>query len=442
VGGKAALLGRLGTRIRTSTRSLASTAYADIAAAAVSGSRRLRGGTKSLPNKASADANKDHLDDLENVSEEGHKDDQGNDREITHGFEHGRNLQGLSGRFDSSGKRIASSAGTMGEHVVRKILEGATVADVVAPQRAESSGKELIYAVEDDKVLDVCTKLAESGISSLPVFTEDKSDCVGLVDFSDAVAYLLKMDWESIGSVPSTTNVWHQLGMVAVAEAIDLSTRNPKVTIKENASLMEAVTLFHKMKLRRALVEAADSDEIVAVLSPSALVQYIMINVQGRDDIILSDSVSNLGVGHSPVKSVKKTQTVLEAMHLMHQTRHSVVAVVDPSTGVLSGSISMSDIQYVFQEKRFSLLVTTCWKYIIEARERSDMEVFPYFGVNEEDKLQMVVSKLLATNVHHLYVVDDAQVPNRVISFTDVCSTFYENYIGEEDDDDEGEEDA
>ncbi|GBG31872.1 Protein SDS23 [Hondaea fermentalgiana] len=312
----------------------------------------------------------------------------------------------------------------MESQVVRAILESSTVQDVVKPQLDEDEGRPLVRATEQEKVLDVCTRLADSGVSSLPVFN-DEDECIGLVDFSDAVAYLLQMDWERIGSVPNTTHVWNELGKVPVAEAIDLSTRNPMVFISENATLVEALKLFHDKGLRRALVQDDENGNVIAVLSPSAVIQYIMMNVQGRHDDVLSATVSELEMGHSPVRSVNKSQSVLEAMHLMHQTRHSVVAVVDPSTDVLSGSISMSDIQYVFQEKRFSLLISSCWKYIVEARERSDMEVFPYFGVGENDKLHAVISKLLATNVHHLYVVDENQVPQRVISFTDVCGILF-----------------
>lgn len=307
----------------------------------------------------------------------------------------------------------------------RDLLNASTVLDVVRPQTEENG---LILAMEDEDVLSVCSRLSDAHVSSLPVFAEDGS-CTGVVDFSDAVAYLLKMDWQSRGTLKHGTSVWEELGSVPIVDAIDLSERNPRVTIKASATLMEAVKLFDDQSLRRALVESDDEEgKIIGVLAPSALVRFLIQGLHGRVDTVLNRTLEDLDVGHGPVKSVRKDQTVIEAMHLMHLTRHSVAAVVDPATGALCGSISMSDIKLVFQEKRFSLLVSSCWKYIVEARERSDMEVFPFFGVSIEDKLQMVVSKLVATNVHHLYVVNADTQPERVISFTDVCSSLRREY--------------
>lgn len=315
------------------------------------------------------------------------------------------------------------------EALLGDILGKSTVKQVVGSQLDPKSAAALVKATAEEDVLTVCARLAEKHVSSLPVFEGEK--CIGVVDFSDAVAVLLKMDWETLGSLKNGNQVWEELGALPISQAIDLSERNPMVQIDIGANLMEAVTLFCEKKLRRALVADPESGTIVAVLSPSAIIQYIMKQLKGRNDTLMFQTIKELGIGHSPVKSVKKNQTVLEAMHLMHQTRHSVVAVVDPSTGALAGSISMSDIKLVFQQKRFGMLVTSCWKYIVESRERENTEVFPFFGVYDSDKLQMVVSKLLATHVHHMYVVNESRQPEKVISFTDVCSILWREFCSE-----------
>ncbi|CAK8996845.1 Protein SDS23, partial [Durusdinium trenchii] len=315
-------------------------------------------------------------------------------------------------------------------HYARDILAESCVGDVVEPQLSGRGA--LVKATEDEDVLTVCARLADASVSSLPVFSKDDAEkCLGIVDFSDAVAYLLKMDWDSLGSLKHGDSLWEELGSVPIQEAIDLSERNPMMMIPQSASLLDAVKLFDDHKLRRALVEEDDKPgKVVAVLSPSAVVNFLMMKLQGRNDIVMNGTVDELGVGHSPVKSVKKNQSVLEAMHLMHRTQHSVVAVVESSSGALSGSISMSDIKRVFQEKRFSLLIKSTWKFIVEAREQSDTEVFPFFGVYDSDKMSMVVSKLLATNVHHLYVVDtETTAPVRVVSFTDICGALRRNCV-------------
>mmetsp|Transcript_5344 Transcript_5344/g.10042 ORF Transcript_5344/g.10042 Transcript_5344/m.10042 type:complete len:324 (+) Transcript_5344:274-1245(+) len=303
------------------------------------------------------------------------------------------------------------------QNLLREILETNLVSDVTKKQQ-------LVSAHENEDILSVTAKLSDHHISSLPIMDDDGM-CIGVMDFSDAVAYLLKMDWSAKGWLRDGTNIWEDLANVPASTAIDLSKRNPKVEIEPTCSLLEAMSLFKEKKLRRALVVEKDSGDVVAVLSPSAVVRFIMQRLRGRNDVTMVSSVMELGLGSGSVTCIKKNQTVLEAMHLMHESYHSVVAVVDAKGGLV-GSMSMSDIQTTFEEKKFSSLIMPCWNYIVEAREKLDMEVFPFFGVSPSDKLQMVVSKLLATSVHHLYVVDERNRPQHVISFSDVCALLFD----------------
>lgn len=144
-------------------------------------------------------------------------------------------------------------------------------------------------------------------------------------------------------------------------------------------------------------------------------------------DPILLQTVSNLPcLSTGKVEMVPKTCLLIDAMRLMRDTGISCVAVVQPNTHVLSGSVSMSDVKLVFAQQDFTLLNLTCWDFIVLSRSLLNTEQFPFFGVGPDSILLNVISKLLATHVHNIYIVDKAQKPIKVIGFPGVCKGLLE----------------
>jgi CBS domain-containing protein len=325
----------------------------------------------------------------------------------------------MSSRPSGTGSSSPSSAAEPPAQLVKTILDKGTVADVVRLQIAGQSSGGLVRCLSNEDLLTVVERLSNARVSAAPVFDhKNPNSCVGLIDYSDLVGYLIKMDLDSF---KDSEQAWAAINSVHVSHCIDMSERNPLVAISPTATLTEAVKLIKLKGLRRAVV--TKGNDVVAILSPSAIIRHMMQGLKGRNDALLIKSVEDLRCGHGPVNCVKKTSPLIEAFHGMFVSKQSVIAVVDHQTGALSGSISMSDIKTVFLLKRFGMLTESCWKYIVDARERSDTEVYPFFGVLPNDSLQMVCYKLLATNVHHLYIVDDSHKPHSVISFGEICST-------------------
>mmetsp|Transcript_32734 Transcript_32734/g.52223 ORF Transcript_32734/g.52223 Transcript_32734/m.52223 type:complete len:234 (+) Transcript_32734:693-1394(+) len=170
------------------------------------------------------------------------------------------------------------------------ILKSYKAHDVVTWQeQQERPPASLILAKDTEDVLTVCERLSTSDISSCPVF-DAGDNCIGIIDFSDVVAYLLKMDCQTHGSLKNGNTVWEELGTVPISSAVDLSKRNPKVIVQGNAFLLEVLRVFEKDKPRRVLV-ADEQGKVVAVLAPSAIVRFLMIRMKGKYDNIMPVSV-------------------------------------------------------------------------------------------------------------------------------------------------------
>ena len=298
------------------------------------------------------------------------------------------------------------------------ILASDTVGQVVAKQK---EGDGLVSALKGEELGSVAIRMAKKRISAVPVFEDaSKESCLGLVDFADIVSALLRKFERDMNQLRNKETFWDSLTRIRIEEAIDASGKNSANEIPYDAPLKLATQMFAQLGVKRLLVIDA-SRKVVGILSPSALTSHSIARLRGILDPALNNTVEKLNMGNSPVISVTKSRPFLEALVLMRETMHSCVAVVDDTTNTLAGSVSMSDIKMIFIMEDFSLLTMPCWDFIVLSRSLQDTEQFPFFGVSMESKVLSVISKLLATHVHHVYVVDGAQKPKRVIGFSDVC---------------------
>jgi len=299
-----------------------------------------------------------------------------------------------------------------------QILAEDTVDKVVAKQK---DGEGLVFAVQGEELGHVAMRMAKRRVSAAPVFSDPaRATCLGMVDFADIVAALLKKCEHNLHAIRSKDSFWQSLAQIKVESAMNASGKDSAVYIASSAPLMDATKLFAEVGIRRLLV-VDGNNRVVGVLSPSALTSHAIARLRGILDPALAHTVEDLNMGNAPVFSVTKSRPFLEALVLMGDKGYSCVAVVDDATGVLAGSVSMSDIKLLFVTEDFSILTMSCWDFIIMSRSLQDTEQFPFFGVGLDSKILSCVSKLLATQVHHVYVVDKAQRPKRIIGFSDVC---------------------
>jgi CBS domain-containing protein len=299
-----------------------------------------------------------------------------------------------------------------------QILSTDTVGQVVAKQR---EGNGLVFAVKGEELGAVAIRMAKKRLSAVPIFeTESRDKCMGLVDFADIVSALLSKFERDVEMMKNKDNFWQSLSLIKVETAIDASGKDPSCEISLDAPLKVATQLFARLGVKRLLVVDTQK-KVVGLLSPSALTSHAVARLRGIMDPVLNQTVEQVSMGNSPVISVTKTRPLLEALVLMRESKHSCVAVIDDVTHVLAGSVSMSDIKMLFGTEDFSILTMACWDFIVLSRSLLDSEQFPFFGVGPESKVLSVIAKLLATHVHHIYVVDTHQRPKKVIGFSDVC---------------------
>lgn len=191
------------------------------------------------------------------------------------------------------------------------------------------------------------------------------------------------------------------------------------------------------------------SGKMVSILSQSQLVRSLMPYVQHSSELS-KQKVGDLKLGYKKVLSISATAPASTAFKRMQQAGVSGLAVVDPETHRLVGSISASDLKEIGSDaslfERVLLPVAEFWAETIrKQKHRGDSgrnlsvgstgsagssspsgahhapgSMRQIYYVKPDDTLATVFEKFIQTRVHRLFVVDDEMMPIGVIALSDL----------------------
>lgn len=298
---------------------------------------------------------------------------------------------------------------------LKKILNNITVADII-------KGQKIVWVKAGDNITDVAKVLIKNKISSVPVFEGDTFDiekCVGLIDFSDISLVLIELLEEGYTQHDPRKNIWTKFHSMPIKDAIKLNA-SKYVRIKVTDPILEVIDYTANFAFRRML--AIDEDNTVAgVISPSEMFRHIVDALGDKTDKLLEMSLSDHKIGSTGVISVEKNKSVKHAIEIMKEQLLTALAVIDDKTGVLTANFSVSDIAMIVEKESADLLTASVWKFITQKKNTEVDAVYPYFTISIDSSLRSGMDRILATNVHHLYVVDKENKPVKVIGYADLC---------------------
>ncbi|KAA8498108.1 Protein SDS23 [Porphyridium purpureum] len=311
--------------------------------------------------------------------------------------------------------------------MLRAMLRAHTCGELVAGQKP-------ITIPADATVAEACDILARNGILSALLEHPEGS---GLTGFAGYFSYRSLLYWflkrhpaysDEGGSSEMPHSAMDLREVIAQAGASDTKAvdycaergKESKVLLPSD-SLGKAVLLFGEGLHRCSVVE---NDCVLGTLSQSLTLRFIA-NHSAEVRPALLHTLAEFGLGESRAIVLEQRKNVIEGMHIMQKNKLSALAVVDQN-GRLVGNLSLSDIKYIFRTRSYSMLWYTAQNFIKILRERAaleenaGMDTFPFFDISRERTLEIAIQKMIATRVHHLWVVDTAGVPIGVVSITDI----------------------
>eukprot|EP01124_Arcella_intermedia_P017907 TRINITY_DN24890_c0_g1_i1.p1 TRINITY_DN24890_c0_g1~~TRINITY_DN24890_c0_g1_i1.p1 ORF type:complete len:311 (+),score=72.66 TRINITY_DN24890_c0_g1_i1:3-935(+) len=233
------------------------------------------------------------------------------------------------------------------------------------------------------------SKRAQEIFVSLGLLSEDKT-----INFSDL--HVDKQLQDLFDAYDDSTSI------------ANFSKRNSIVTVsleQSLADLFESLVTYHR----------------VVVLDPStkALQNYItqsdLIKLLYKNKDLIGDlgrrTVGDLALGSTPVVSVRENQQVLEAFKLVAIKNVSSIAVVN-SNGTLTGEIGPRDMRNMNPDELIDQILVLCKELV--------SKTLPPITVKATDSLLSVIERLETEARHRVWVVDDNNKLQAVISIGDV----------------------
>ncbi|KAJ1336192.1 hypothetical protein BSLG_007509 [Batrachochytrium salamandrivorans] len=275
-------------------------------------------------------------------------------------------------------------------------------------------------------VQEACIALAKHRISSAPIYSASEGGFVGMLDYSDLVAYVLAV----LHKIPKAVNYDAEMDTsdivkramtqghtnVPVKLLANMSHHNPLVVVDASAPVLTAVEEFVRAKVHRVVILEKTSEgkpNFLGVLSQSSVAAYVAskfgkLSLDRLPESVWatgSKTIAELNLVQGEVISVLPEDTVVEALHRMHQAKISSIAIIGKMTDRCDmwGSISMTDIKDVLGRRRgWSQLLQTTKTFFTSIRnaqalENSGRDAVPSFVVHPSTLLITAVEKMLPT---------------------------------------------
>eukprot|EP00475_Leptophrys_vorax_P028619 TRINITY_DN41541_c0_g1_i1.p1 TRINITY_DN41541_c0_g1~~TRINITY_DN41541_c0_g1_i1.p1 ORF type:complete len:447 (-),score=98.59 TRINITY_DN41541_c0_g1_i1:199-1539(-) len=321
--------------------------------------------------------------------------------------------------------------------------------------------RKLVTIPSSHTVAQACAVLAANAILSAPVYDAVAGVYLGLFDWRDVGAAVVKAALEdqtvphsptirSRGASPCATpssvspavsnsaamTVVESLSHLNAERVVDLSKKNPLYSVRRNSTMLHAMEFFGR-GIHRLLIaednpeECTGENAYTGVVSQSDAVRYLHSVLKHTKDSVLQDmkksTVRESGIGSTSVVHIQSSKSVIEALQLMEESKVSSIAVLGERNEI-QGNLSTTDIKYIFRKRMLSSLKEPCGHFINSIRQRQGLDNAgkdrsPYFSVSWDSSIEVCVGKMVATRAHRLWVVEQRK-PVGVVSLSDILQYF------------------
>lgn len=302
--------------------------------------------------------------------------------------------------------------------VIRELFANIKVEDVPTEKN------HVIEIASTETIEEAFSKLVDNYVLSAPVFDVATQQYVGFLDMKDLVSVVVfvadrkEEDHDHIRHLLKnlTTYRYPTDGLTVTY----LARRHPFHPVKLGSPLLKACEFLERRIHRVPLVN--DAGKVVKILSQSAVVKLLQTKLAGLG-AAAQKTVTELQLGNKNVMKVTGDTPALEAFRLMESKNLSGLGVVDKN-GRLIGNVSSRDVkEFIVTAPAVSSLQMPVAQFLQKLRQEQIIsDVHPTISCFGNSSFLYAVSKVVATRLHHLYVVDSEATfrPVGVFSLTDI----------------------
>jgi len=278
---------------------------------------------------------------------------------------------------------------------------------------------EIICFYKNESLATVFKGLAVHKVLSAPIYDPVHRAHNAFIDMVDIVSFLVnqysEQELADLHSLNSFINT--KAGSVA-----DLSGRDPYLPVESMAPLLTAIVKMVRWKVHR--IPVIDSEgELITIITQSHITKFLYQHMS-MFGALAERSVESLKMFFSPVVTIPLESKGIEAFKTMHEKRVSAVAVVD-ADGKLVGNISVSDLKIIgFDGSMLARLYYPISQFLkLLAKDKGSDVVEEPICVSLQSHFREVVSKLVQSRIHRVYLKDASGAPTGIITQHEVLKT-------------------
>jgi len=264
--------------------------------------------------------------------------------------------------------------------------------------------------------------LMKNNILSAPILDKEKNEYIGFIDMVDLVTFLVDISQEAEILGAGFLQLFEEgarFNSTKVFELSNFSSRDPFVPVRSDASLYSVVEVLSKYQVHR--VPVVDSENrVVNIVTQSAVIAYLGQHMNELGAVMsLQQTIASLNLGHKEVITVNIGDRAIDAFRAMSRHRVSAVGVVDNEHHLIA-NISVRDIRAISTDAHvIQRMYLPIRQFLLKMNEDKLNIMNPSIACHPTDTYATALSKLVASRVHRLYLVDDHWIPRGVLSLSD-----------------------
>lgn len=332
----------------------------------------------------------------------------------------------MSEDFGPKNKKARTGVGTSVAELVRGDTDDfVLVLTKTKVERLLPRGRSVITTDTAEDLQSVFKKLVSANILSLPVLNQKKK-YYGMVEMFDLLEYITSL----FSDLSTTKLIDLERMLVSERKFINATVkdviRSPFPKYKSHKTLERGFSLYTAWEIlaytgSNRVVVLGDSEEVVDIITPSMLVDFLWQNIEKIGDMskrLVKDLIIEPTEALATIRENTKAIVAFREMVRMDKTGLGVVN----EAGQLIDNISPRDLKGIHAEAN---VFWRLWSTVSEFKKKERMEYekkVPHelIYVKPEDNLYSVVEKMATLHIHRVYVIDRDQTPIRVVTQTDI----------------------
>jgi len=304
---------------------------------------------------------------------------------------------------------------------INSILENRRVNSVPPPPK--------IYTIDSKTGLyNAFEILLNNNILSAPVYDDDKKEYIGFVDIRDLVSYVVYLYEHNKNFRNYNMLIKNGVELLKSPEQDGitlayLSRRNKFSPVKTTDSLLQVANILSKGEIHR--VPVLDNGKLVNIISQSTIIKIVANEIQ--EDIVqrIGPTIADMCIGtYNNLAKVSQNAPVISAFRLIDKYNLSGIALIDDTTGRITGVTTGKDLGLFLKHAEIQVLERPIGEYLKYIRSMTKLVQVPSITVYNKSKFIYAIGLIASTKVHRIFVVDDEvhYRPTGVISITDVLN--------------------